>query len=406
MCLMMIVRLLLNVIGEICIYVGIDGRVLKSKVRTVMNGTFGATVVVVVVIGLFSMTFMLVSFLITGVYLRYVPSLSSSRSLNIGIDKMGRLSSKLLLQDEMKVYKYLCAEKNYYTFQNSFYEFSFETPTKSKEETLKMSKRNKPVKRASKKGFSGKKGTRKRVTDGPKSMIKSQEERIARFRKTRDYRRLRSFCKDIKTTYMDTLTLTQAHHTFTLQMSDNKDLMIDDSNNLGVSLTVAYLINGKTKLKKFDSIFYKKRRSFLGSQTLQKVVEWWYGWYTDTYISGEITLDNQSDNLLYISIDILQANISSLQVHTQLSTNFFIYYAILLMPVICIIVTVVTSSNITCILTVCILYVIIKILRFNFLAEEPPACEESAHPSIDAALDRRVESNPPNTNSTIFTDLD
>ena len=290
------------------------------------DGTISATVVVFSIICIFTVSFVLCLLVCTSLYVKYVPSLTIERSLNVGING-DALTSRLYLQNEDRVFKFLCT--------NNLYDSKYK----------------------------------------------------------KSHAMLASYCSDVNTMYIDTLSLPSTHHVLTLHMTDDHYSLFDEINNIGVQLDVVYISNRRTRVKKYDTLMYlDSQKSYL-----QRAKELWTGHKSHRYTTNQIVLDNTMNELLYINIEIAYSNsISRLDVRTTIHTYFFVYYFILMMPVFLVLVSFFAASNITCLLTVGLLYVAVKILKLHKFMGDP---DEDERPNLN---------QPPTaaTNNTIHNDLD
>ena len=321
-----LVRLLLNTISVISEYTGINGDYIRYFTKGLMKGTVSATVAIFTIISTFTISFMFCLLICANLYIRYVPSLTNERSLNVGINR-DKLSSRLFLENEDKVFKYLCTESLYDTRYN------------------------------------------------------------------KSHATLASYCGDINTMYIDTLTLSPTHHVLTLHMTDDHYSLFEEINNIGVQLDVVYISNRKTRAKKYDTLMYlDSQKSYL-----RRIRELWTGHKTHSYTTNQIVLDNSMNELLYINIEIAyRSSITMLDVKTTIHTYFFIYYFILMMPVFLVLVSFFAAFNITCLLTVVLLYVAVKILKLHKLIGE---FEEADRPNPDIPA-------PGANNNFMHNDLD
>lgn len=213
----------------------------------------------------------------------------------------------------------------------------------SKNRTLKKTKKSSKV---------------KRINSGLGEIALNLKETEKKQRKV-----LKHLCHELQQTYIDKMHLDGYLYSFKVALVDDKrSSRYMPASKLSVRVAVVSSTKGKTKVKNFNSIFYRDHKTFLGSW-----VDYFWKDYTDKYHSGPIILDNTHSNLvmIYLSIPRARLEIKSVSVENSLELHFLMYYFIKFLPISIFIVAFFASINFTLFSSLFLIIIILKLLQGN-----------------------------------------
>lgn len=193
---------------------------------------------------------------------------------------------------------------------------------------------------------------------------------------------------------MDKQRLDNFLYSFQISLVDDKrSSRYRPGSTLSVQISVVSSFKGKTRVKNFNSIFYKEPGALLGSRFLYNWLNYFWRDFTEKYHSGPIVLDNTRANLvmLHLSIPKYRLEIKSVAVKSVLDIHSVIYYFMKLLPLIIISIALFIALNITILLSVVLLVVFVRFFQSgSHGVEKVKDVEESEGvPTADSAVSRR-----------------
>lgn len=352
--------------------IGLDNKIVGNFFKKAAKGTLGASMLVTCIGAVFCLTFMISLGILGGLYYKYSPTLGISRSLNIAyLGKPPKYASRLLLQTEEKAYPYLCSSKFYH---------SFETDQKS--------------------------------TLGKASDVDSSKSQNKRKQKKRQMAELSpsSFCDNLKKSYFDRLNLEQQLYTMRVTMVDeHKQSRMWDDRKLRVELSIAYLQHKKTRVKRFESIFYLQQRTLFGSTRLRLLWEWIFPMQQDSYVSGDIIVDNSNSELLamFVSVPAVRGlRLQQVNVVANLDLSYLMYILARLLPVFLVVVAFFIASNVSTIIGILVSLMLGKCLQKGWLTLDFGLLAEDKSDTEGTTAKTYNEAAIPTKRQQVYDDLD
>lgn len=205
---------------------------------------------------------------------------------------------------------------------------------------------------------------------------------------------LKKFCNRLQQTYMDKLHLDSFLYSFQVSLVDDKrSTRYRPASRLTVEVSVVSTFKGKTRVKNFNSIFYREPSTLLGSRFLHNWLNYFWRDYNDRYHSGEIILDNSHSNLvmLHLSIPRYRLEIKSVSIKSNLDLNTFVYYFMKMLPILILVASVFLAFNVSIFSSVFLLVLIVKCFQGGFSsdAEDKLKDEGELKPTADSAVSAR-----------------
>lgn len=201
-------------------------------------------------------------------------------------------------------------------------------------------------------------------------------------------KRLKLMCDQLHQTYLDKIPLDNYLYSFQITLNDEKNAgHFRRENNIGVKISIISVFNSKTKVKDFESMFYKESKTFLGSTFLRGWIDMLIGSNYETYHSGPIVLDNSQGNIVMINISVPKKNleIQSMTIRSILEVNSILYYLLKLMPVIVILISFTISLNISIFMAFLIAIVMVKCLQKDSKLKDEDSNPSAITPTAESA---------------------
>jgi hypothetical protein len=221
-----------------------------------------------------------------------------------------------------------------------------------------------------------------------------QEPYAANFRNSQNIQSklLKGLCTNLQQTYMDKLHLDNFMYSFQVSLIDDKrSTRYRPTSRLSVQISVVSTFKGKTRVKNFDSIFYREPTTLLGSRFLHNWLNYFWRDYTDKYHSGQIVLDNSRSNLvmLHLSIPRYRLEIKSVTVVSSLDLNAFVYYFMKLLPIVILGSSIFVAFNVSVMASVLLVALIAKCFQSGYLGLAKIKDEGEDKPSAGSAVASR-----------------
>lgn len=179
---------------------------------------------------------------------------------------------------------------------------------------------------------------------------------------------LQNFCKDMKDSYFDKMALENYVYSLRITLINELKQIYGEQGHsrLNVIVSLVFLQNGRTRVKKFNSIFYHEKRTLLWSTRLQSWAEWIVpSFFSDVFHSGNIVVDNSKNNLLmiFISIPKKSLEIKQMKVETTLDLNGWTYYIIKLLPILVLVISTFVAIGISLIMGLLFSILLVKCMQ-------------------------------------------
>lgn len=173
-------------------------------------------------------------------------------------------------------------------------------------------------------------------------------------------------CDQLHQTYIDKMSLENYMYSMQITMTDEKNNpLLKRENNIAVNVSIVSIFETKTKVKDFESIFYRVPNTFLGSTYIKSWIDLFIGNNVDVYHSGPIVLDNSGGSLVLIQVTVpkKKLEINSMTIRSTLDVNFIMYYLVRLMPLLILSIAFVVSINATVFSSLIVAIMIVRCLQ-------------------------------------------